>query len=110
MYTLYVCIIISLSLYIYMKIHYLLFGGRKQNLGDDCLFLSTRLVVLVIPKYIYICIQYIASYEDKGDGFCSEVISTVQRNIHQVQHMLHHPSIASLPKFRPMIFRNGQAD
>ena len=101
---------LSLSLYIYMKIHYLLFGGRKQNLGDDCLFLSTRLVVLVIPKYIYICIQYIASYEDKGDGFCSEVISTVQRNIHQVQHMLHHPSIASLPKFRPMIFRNGQAD
>ena len=45
-------------LYIYMKIHYLLFGGRKQNLGDDCLFLSTRLVVLVIPKYIYICTVY----------------------------------------------------
>ena len=107
MYTLYVCIIISIYIYIYMKIHYLLFGGRKQNLGDDCLFLSTRLVVLVIPKYIYIYVRYIASYEDKGDGFCSEVISTVQRNIHQVQHMLHHPGIASLPKFRPMVFRNG---
>ena len=54
MYTLNVYIII---LY-YMKIHYLLFGGRKRNLGDVCLFLSTRLVVLAIPKYIYIYTVY----------------------------------------------------